>query len=304
MQNLENQKLHNNRNVLFRRIGSSIVLVSSVVWIIFSPHRSVADPFVGALAIAMVGMGLSEFFKLLEAQQTPAFSGIGIVAGCLLTLMEFLEGAGYVTLGGVHKLPVEILAVSFIHILLLAGVVSHGDFKRVVVAVSSTLFGVVYVSILFNFLIRIFYHSDVNGPVMVFYVILVTKSSDAGAYFVGSLIGKHAFVPHLSPGKTWEGVIGALITSITISIITCLFFPEAIGEISLFWAIVLGLVLGIGAMAGDLIESLFKRQSGLKDSGRIFPGIGGMLDLLDSLLFNAPILYFLVELFFAKGAIS
>lgn len=286
--------------VLLSRSASTVVLWGCVAWALFSPARDWANPVLGVLVVLMVGIGLDEYFKILNAQNTPSFRRIGIAAGCLLTLMEFMDGAGYVNLGGVAKLEVEIIAVSFIHILLMAAVFSHGDFKRVVVAVSSTLFGVVYVSVLFNFLLRLYYHPEINGPVTVFYLIMVTKCSDAGAYLVGSLIGKHPFVPRLSPGKTWEGVAGALVVAMGLSAAIIHFAPTALGGIPLYGSLLIGLVLGIGALAGDLIESLFKRQSGIKDSGKVFPGIGGMLDLLDSLLFNAPILYFLVELFISR----
>jgi len=173
----------------------------------------------------------------------------------------------------------------------------------VIIAVASTLFGVVYVAVLFNFMIRLYYHPEINGPWVVFFLILVTKASDGAAYIIGSSLGRHPFVPRLSPGKTWEGVIGALVVASILGACTTIYFPDILASISWSGGILLGVVLGIGAMAGDLIESLFKRQSGIKDSGQLFPGIGGMLDLLDSLLFNAPIVYFLVELVLAgRGA--
>ena len=292
----------NKRTVLFRRILSSIILVSAVLGILLAPNRSISDPMVGILSVTLVGLGLREFFKLLESKQFPSFYFFGIGAGCLTTLMEFLQSAGYLDFGRIRGMPVELLAVSFVLILLIVGVCAHRDIKLVVHALSSTLFGVVYVSILFNFLIRVFYHPDANGPVLVIYAIAVTKCGDAGAYFVGNLIGKNALIPTLSPGKTWEGALGGIITSVGISVLIFYFVQDIFGELSIIWAILLGLLLGVGGIAGDLVESLFKRQSGLKDSGGIFPGIGGVLDLLDSLLFNAPILYFVVEIFLVKGA--
>src|SRR5262249_33904124 len=115
--------------------------------------------------------------------------------------------------------------------------------------------------------------------------------SDTGAYSVGSLIGRHKMIPRISPGKTWEGFGGAILFSTLASLLFTHFFHNKIPGMTWIHAIVLGVLLSVGAVIGDLIESLFKREAGVKDSGRIFPGIGGMLDLLDSLLFNAPIMY-------------
>lgn len=119
--------------------------------------------------------------------------------------------------------------------------------------------------------------------------IAVTKSSDAGAYFVGKLVGRHKLIPWLSPGKTWEGVLGGIVAA-TLVAAACLRwgFPGApsIGALSPspYWAIVLGPVLAVSGMAGDLAESFVKRLSGAKDSGNWLPGLGGVWDVTDSLI--------------------
>ena len=130
-----------------------------------------------------------------------------------------------------------------------------------------------------------------DGKYYVVYFILVTKFSDSGAYAVGSLIGKHKMIPRISPGKTWEGFGGAIVVSTLGSVLFAHFFHDRLMGMNLVHAIILGIILSVCAVVGDLIESLFKREAGVKDSGRLFPGIGGILDLLDSLLFNAPIMY-------------
>ena len=120
---------------------------------------------------------------------------------------------------------------------------------------------------------------------------LITKFSDTGAYAVGSLIGRHKMIPRISPGKTWEGFGGAIVLSTAASVIFAQFFGGKMAGMNWFHAVMLGVMLSVTAVIGDLIESLFKREAGVKDSGKFFPGIGGILDLLDSLLFNAPIMY-------------
>jgi len=112
-----------------------------------------------------------------------------------------------------------------------------------------------------------------------------------GAYVVGSLIGKHKMIPRISPGKTWEGFGGAIVISTGASLAFVHCFGSHLKGMNVNHAIILGVILSTTAVIGDLIESLFKRECGAKDSGSILPGIGGILDLLDSLLFNAPIMY-------------
>ncbi|MFM7101704.1 MAG: phosphatidate cytidylyltransferase, partial [Verrucomicrobiota bacterium] len=125
----------------------------------------------------------------------------------------------------------------------------------------------------------------------VLYFILVTKFSDLGAYCTGSLIGRHKMIPRLSPGKTWEGFGGAIVISTGASVLFAHLAGPHLKGMTLPHALILGVLLSVAAVVGDLIESLFKREAGVKDSGKLFPGIGGILDLLDSLLFNAPLMY-------------
>ena len=161
-----------------------------------------------------------------------------------------------------------------------------------------TVFGLLYAPWLFNFIAKIIYLIPRNpdgglaGQYYVLYLIFVAKFSDMGAYLVGSLIGKHKMVPHISPGKTWEGFGGALAFSLLASFGLKALMP---GKLSLFSALdllIMGLVLSVAAVIGDLAESILKRSMGVKDSGKLLPGIGGVLDLIDSLLFTAPLLFF------------
>ena len=160
-----------------------------------------------------------------------------------------------------------------------------------IVAIAMTLFGLMYVPWLLNFIQKINFFPGVEGRYFLLYFILITKFSDTGAYAVGSLIGRHKMIPRISPGKTWEGFGGAIVVSTGASLVFVHFFGDHMAGMNWFHAVMLGVVLSSTAVIGDLIESLFKREAGVKDSGKFFPGIGGILDLLDSLLFNAPIMY-------------
>ena len=119
--------------------------------------------------------------------------------------------------------------------------------------------------------------------------------SDTGAYFAGRALGKHKLAPEISPGKTWEGLIGGLIAAAAFAALaTYWFFPELPYRFSIPLAMVMA---GVGVL-GDLAESAMKRGSNTKDAASILPGHGGLLDRLDSLLLNAPILYYFARLYF------
>jgi phosphatidate cytidylyltransferase len=128
------------------------------------------------------------------------------------------------------------------------------------------------------------------------YLMVVTKFSDMGAYVFGSLFGRHPFAPHISPKKTWEGFFGALVLSSLGSYWLYALIPARLAVLRLEDVVILGLLLGVGAVVGDLAESIIKRSTHAKDSSRILPGIGGTLDLIDSLLFTAPLMYFYLRL--------
>jgi phosphatidate cytidylyltransferase len=162
-----------------------------------------------------------------------------------------------------------------------------------IAGIAVTLFGLMYVPWLLNFVQKINFFPGINGDgkYFVLYFILLTKFSDMGAYVVGSLIGRHKMIPRISPAKTWEGFGGALAVSTGASLAYFHFFGAHMIGMNWIHAVILGVILSTTAVIGDLIESLFKREAGVKDSGTMFPGIGGILDLLDSLLFNAPIMY-------------
>jgi phosphatidate cytidylyltransferase len=165
-----------------------------------------------------------------------------------------------------------------------------------------TLFGLLYVLWLYNFITKIVYvvprspSGAVQGQFYVLYLIAITKFSDMGAYLTGSVIGKHQMIPHISPKKTWEGFAGALFFSLVASLGLLAIMPNKLAALNWTHAVILGLLLGFAAVIGDLAESIVKRSTGVKDSGNFLPGIGGALDLIDSLLFTAPLLFFYLRL--------
>ncbi len=160
----------------------------------------------------------------------------------------------------------------------------------------NTVFGTVYTVIFFGFITRLmFFRADgshVTGLFLVLFLVMVTKFSDMGAYVFGVSFGKHKMIPHISPAKSWEGFAGSFVGSFVAAIILLLVIPEKIAPITWLHGMILAPLLCITAVTGDLAESVLKRCVAIKDSGHTLPGIGGILDLTDSLLFTAPVFYF------------
>jgi phosphatidate cytidylyltransferase len=276
-----------------KRLGSSVLLWSVVVAALFAPNPILAKASFVAAMMLLAGAGLVEFYGLVERRGLVCFKYWGLLAGLLMMGSTFLYLSEAVL---PQRLPSKAndfetgILVVFVLGLCLRQFVSQSN-PAGLLAISTTLFGLMYVPWLLNFVQKIHFCPGVDGRLYLVYFLVVTKFSDMGAYAVGSLIGRHKMIPRISPGKTWEGFGGALAFSVGASVAIATLAGERLTGMRTVHAVVLGFVLAVGAVVGDLIESLFKRETGVKDSGRLFPGIGGFLDLLDSILFNAPLMY-------------
>ena len=285
--------------VFLRRLLSTAVLWSLILAALFSGNRLISDGvfilFIALLALA----GLVEFYGIAEKRGMASFKISGVIGGLLLMVGTFLNLTGRVGTSGsparVNDFETGFL-ILFVLGLCVRQFVSRSNVAGIT-AIATTLFGLMYVPWLLNFIQKVsFFSFPVGSPpdagkYFLLYFILATKFSDMGAYAVGSLIGKHKMIPRISPGKTWEGFFGAIVVSTGASLAFVHIFGAKMVGMNYLHAVILGIILSIAAVIGDLIESLFKREAGVKDSGKLFPGIGGILDLLDSLLFNAPIMY-------------
>jgi phosphatidate cytidylyltransferase len=281
--------------IFFRRLSSTVLLWAVVLSALFSPSRLLADILFLGIMLGLAGVGLWEFYGLVERRGLVCFRRWGVLGGLVLVASTFVYLSGPT---GVEQGParandfeVSILIVLVLGLCVWQLFMPHRE--NGLLALATTLFGLLYVPWLLNFIQKINYYPgiDGNGPFYVLYFILVTKMSDTGAYIVGSLIGRHKMIPRISPGKTWEGLGGAMLFSFLGSVLFFLVAPDRLPGMTWPHAVVLGVMLGATAVVGDLVESMFKREAGVKDSGRLFPGLGGILDVLDSLLFNAPLMY-------------
>lgn len=281
----------------FRRLASTVVLWSVVLTAIFSGNEFIRHHVFLVLMLLLAFTGLVEFYGLVGKRGLVCFPTWGIVNGLALIAATFFYLTAYQP-GSPHAgMPSRAndfesgVLVLFVLGLCVREFVSKRHQAVGLTAMSTTLLGLMYVPWLLNFIQKINFFPGVDGRYYVLYFIVVTKFSDLGAYCTGSLIGRHKMIPRLSPGKTWEGFGGAVVISTGASVLFARLAGEHLAGMTLLHAIVLGVILSVAAVVGDLIESLFKREAGVKDSGRFFPGIGGILDLLDSLLFNAPLMY-------------
>ncbi len=283
--------------IFVRRLSSTVALWTVVLTAIFSGNVFIREYVFLGLMLLLAFTGLKEFYGLVERRGLVCFPTWGILNGLLLMGATFYYVTIYQPAHAHAGLPARAndfettVLILFVLGLCVREFISKKNQSVGLTAISTTLLGLMYVPWLLNFLQKINFFPGVDGRYYVLYFIIVTKFSDVGAYCVGSLIGKHKMIPRISPGKTWEGFGGAILVSTGASILFAKIAGPHLAGMNLTHAIILGILLSVAAVVGDLIESLFKREAGVKDSGRFFPGIGGILDLLDSLLFNAPIMY-------------
>lgn len=171
----------------------------------------------------------------------------------------------------------------------------HCTVEGVIAATGSTLFAFVYLGLLFGFLLAIRRQHEVW---IILWVLLVTKSCDIGAYFTGSAIGRHKLIPWLSPGKTWEGLFGGIVFASLIGAVGALLLGRSGVEGSPTPGVgaAAGVLFSLVGHAGDLMASVLKRDTGVKDTGSALPGMGGLIDVLDSPLLVFPAAYWLLAL--------
>jgi len=276
-----------------RRLCSSLFLYGVLMAGLFAPNEKIKLVAFGGIMVLLGAVALVEYFQMARKRELAPFVTLGTATGVGLIGLVFwaLAIRGDAVLAGEVEIAFLICLIPVLGICQLCA----ADNERGMAAIASTLFGVFYVAILLNVLQKIRYFPDIDGAWWLLFFIVVSKMSDTGAYCMGSLIGKNKMIPRVSPGKTWEGFVGGIVFSIASSWAFLHFAGAHFSGFTLAQALVLGALLGVGSVVGDLVESLMKREAGLKDSGGFFPGVGGVLDLLDSLLFNAPLMYLFLK---------
>src|SRR3984893_2964955 len=284
------------RAVFILRFVSTVVLWSIALLIAFSGY----EIFFWLLISVFCLIALLEFYRMLDHAHLPNFKITGMICGAIMLIGSFHY---FSKIGPAQSYDFEVAVLLFF----LLTVFARQMFARLrhdepLQTMAYTLFGLLYVLWLFNFMTKILYLTPrsssgvVSGQFYCLYLIAVTKFSDMCAYLTGSAIGRHLMVPQISAKKTWEGFFGALGFALACSLALVKLMPGHLSMLSWMHATILGLLLGFAAVIGDLAESIVKRSTGVKDSGNLLPGIGGALDLIDSLLFTAPLLFFYLRL--------
>jgi phosphatidate cytidylyltransferase len=284
------------RSVFILRFISTIALWSIALLIAFSGFE-----ILFWILISVFGLiALLEFYRMLDHKGLPNFKVTGMICGAVMLVGSFYY---FAKMGPARSYDFEVAVLLFFLLTMFARQMFarlRGD--EPLQTMAYTLFGLLYVLWLYNFITKIVYvvprssTGAVTGQFYVLYLITITKFSDMGAYLTGSVIGRHQMIPHISPKKTWEGFGGALVFSLLASLALYKLMPGHLSVLTMAHATVLGLLLGFAAVIGDLAESIIKRSTGVKNSGNMLPGIGGALDLVDSLLFTAPLLFFYLRL--------
>ena len=261
------------RSNLLRRVLTAVVVLPVLVAALFLGPRVLG---ISIVAVALF-LGLLEFYGLLRARDLRPVTVVGFLI------------AGFVFLGVVHpggSAPFWPLAA----VLLLVPLLARGDLAQTAPAAAGTLLGAVYLGALGGSMAALLaLEPEAEGAWRIVLLLAIVMVSDTFAFFVGHAVGRHRLAPAISPGKTVEGALGGLAGGVLAALVVR---RLGLPQVPLVHAVLLGLGVAVLGILGDLCESLLKRWAGVKDSGRLFPGHGGMLDRIDSLLFGAPVLYY------------
>jgi len=252
------------------------------------------QPLFVLLAAAALVLGLYEFWSLARRRQMKPDVATGYLAAAgLFTVFYFADPAPG---RGLDTLTLLLILIALTVSVLIACTLRGAPFEKMIASSGATILGVLYVALLGGHLVavRTGFDQTLSAHLLSFFF-MVIMGSDTGAYYVGKAFGKHKLAPSISPGKTWEGVAGGLAASLLMATIAHFWFFR---DLPLKWAVSLAAVMSVVGIFGDLTESALKRGAGAKDAANILPGHGGLLDRLDSLLFNAPVIYYFGRLYF------
>ena len=247
--------------------------------------------FVAALG-AVAAIGAWELYRMARAAGNEPLDNAGIAIAAAIPLAVH---AGYL---GVFRVSLTMAMLVFMA--LLATVIwARGTAGKPLVTLGLTVVGIIYPGLV-AYMYPLRYHDyavgALAGTVLVMFPIAVTWATDTGAYAFGRMLGKRKLIPSVSPAKTIEGALGGLLIAVlgTWLYVTFLMKPFAQLSVLPLGIVLFGLAVGVVGQIGDLAESLLKRDAGVKDSGKLLPGHGGILDRFDSLLFVLPVAYLLL----------
>ena len=263
-----------------------LVAVPAIALLLFATFWKNPFAFRG-LAVGALGLALYEFLNLADRRKLKTLRLEGFLALGFVLLPWVLRPAVSWEGWGTLLLGLWILTLSFLW--------SKRPMREMISSVSVTFFGVAYFGLLGVYFFRL--RELPNGDWHLLWVFIATWAYDTGGYFAGYLWGKHKLAPLTSPKKTWEGCAGGFALVLAGLLLLWKFVPFYSQSYTLTDVLMLSLLLSFFGQVGDLVESEIKRSLSAKDSGSFFPGHGGVFDRIDSLLFNAPVLFYYLILF-------
>jgi phosphatidate cytidylyltransferase len=273
----------------WKRLAFSVVAAPTVIWIVWLGGAPLAILISVASAIAAY-----EFYRLAIAAGNVPLWGHGVVLSAAVPLFVYARQAG------LWVPNVSVLMLVVLELLTVALYV-RGAQEKPLEVVGITVLGVFYTGGMMSFALALRYHpyaiGAAAGTALVALPFILTWGTDIGGYVFGRLIGGRKLMPSISPGKTVAGAVAGLVMAIVIALLYERYTlrPQAQLGMLLQGAILFAIVVSVAGQIGDLVESMLKRQAGVKDSSHLIPGHGGMLDRIDSLLFTLPVSYALLS---------
>lgn len=274
-----------------KRLLVAIVLIPLVVGVVYA-----GGPALVTLLSLASGLAAWELFRLAEARGARPLNAIGIMLSALVPMVVHARFLGF------WVPPVSVVALA-VPLLLSAVLFQRGVAGGPLASIGATLTGVLYTGGMLSFAYALRYHDYIvdarGGTALVLLPVVVTWLNDTGGYLAGRAFGRRKLMPTVSPAKTWAGAYGGVVASVLTTWAIAAFVLPSVAHVTLrpLGIFVIGVVLSAAAQVGDLAESMFKREAGVKDSSQLIPGHGGVLDRVDSLLFTLPVGYVLLGSF-------
>jgi phosphatidate cytidylyltransferase len=289
---------------MIQRIATALVLIPLVLLLVLKAPAYVLVMVAGAVALLAIG----EFLKLTTSYQVQPLTGLTYgFAALYFVFVVIASGSATVLVESTSVIYGTVLAAALAPFLFLTAAMRRSDLATGYPAAAASTFAFGYIAIPMALLVEI--RRQPAGAIWVIYTLLAVWAGDIFAYFVGKALGRHRMSPRISPKKTWEGALASILASVIVGVVC---FEHAtqlsrwllqVGLIDArsgmfgleqphLWPVAgLSVVVNIAAQLGDLVESLIKRGAGVKDSGAILPGHGGMLDRIDAMLFAVPVVW-------------
>lgn len=281
------------RKVLARRIFFGAILLIISCGLLYLDFLTRTSYGLGLMVAYSMVFGLRELSRMLESLGPVLWKGPSGVAAFLVVAAQVVQHEARLT-----NLPISLgdAVIALYVLILFAYQLRYTPTRERLFSLILTTFGIVYILVLGSYVLKVRYLDDAGfggnaGYAAILYLVLAAKGTDMFAFFTGRFLGKRKLIPWISPGKTVAGGVGGLLGAVGITVAFAL--GSDLGRV-FDWriALPLGIIVGLSATAGDLVESLIKRSAAVKDSGGLVPEFGGVLDIIDCILFVAPTIYF------------